>query len=143
MADERRQTLVRLAQGTLIDLLGIRLVELGDGRAVEEMDCRPDLCQPTGVLHAGAILALADSAATAAAMTVVNPEGDFDLARFPLAVQISANLVGNTNRGRVSAEAVASHRGRTTIVVETKVSDEAGKLRAITLTTLLVPQRPP
>ena len=141
MADDRLETIARLAQGTLIELLGIRVVELGDGRAVEEMEFRPDLCQLTGLLHGGAILALADTTATGAAMTVLNPEGDFDLSRFPLAIQISANLVRNTDRGKITAEAVATHRGRTTIVVETKVRDEGGRLLALTTTTLLVPQR--
>ena len=141
MADERLEAAVRLRKGTLIELLGIRAVELGDGRAVEEMEFRPDLCQLTGLLHTGAILALADTAATAAAMTVVNPQGDFDLSRFPLAIQLSANLVRNTNRGKITAEAVATHRGRTTIVVETQVRDEGGRLLALVTVTLLVPQQ--
>jgi len=141
VADDRLKALARLAQGTLVERLGIRTLELGDGRAVGEMEFRPDLCQLTGLLHAGAILALADTIATTAAMTVVNPEGDFDLSRFPLAIQISANLVRNTDGGKITAEAVATHRGRTTMVVETKVRDEGGRLLALTTTTLLVPQQ--
>jgi len=123
----------------MVETLGIRLTALGDGTATGEMAHRDDLCQVAGLFHAGAILALADSVATSAALTVVSPEGEFDLSRFPLAIQTSSNLVGNADRGNLTATAEAVHRGRTTIVVETKVRHDSGKLVATTSTTLLVP----
>ena len=138
-ADDRIAALARMTAGTMVEALGIRVTALGDGRASGEMDYREDLRQSGGLFHAGAILALADSVATSAALTVVSPEGEFDLARFPLAIQTSSNLVGNVDRGKLVATAEAVHRGQTTIVVETKVRDERGKLIATTSTTLLVP----
>jgi len=138
-ADARIAALARMTAGTMVDALGIRVTALGDGLASGEMDYREDLRQSGGLFHAGAILALADSVATSAALTVVSPEGEFDLSRFPLAIQTSSNLVGNTDRGKLVATAEAVHRGRTTIVVETKVRDGNGKLIATTSTTLLVP----
>ena len=125
----------------MVEALGIRLTAVGDGTATGELDYRKDMRQPGGLFHAGAILALADSVATSAALTVVSPEGEFDLSRFPLAIQTSSNLVGNVDRGKLVAVAEAVHRGRTTIVVETKVRDGTGKLIATTSTTLLVPSR--
>ena len=53
MADDRLEAAARLRKGTLIELLGIRLVELGDGRTVQEMEFRPDLCQLTGCCTPG------------------------------------------------------------------------------------------
>ena len=140
-ADDRIAALARMTAGTMVEALGIRVTELGDGTAAGEMDFREDLRQSGGVFHAGAILALADSIATSAAMTVVSPEGEFDMDRFPLAIQTSSNLVGNVNGDKLVATAEVVHRGRTTIVVDTKVRDGGGKLIATTSTTLLVPSR--
>ena len=140
-SDERIRDIARITAGTMVEALGIRVTALGDGVASGEMEYREDLRQSGGLFHAGAILALADSIATSAALTVVSPEGEFDLSRFPLAIQTSSNLVGNADRGKLIATAEAVHRGRTTIVVETKVRHGGGKLIATTSTTLLVPGR--
>ena len=141
MADDRLQALTRLMEGRFFDLLGIKATELGDGRAVVEMQFRPDLRQLTGLFHGGAIITLADTAATFAALTIVNPDGDSDLSRFPPSFQISANLVRNVNQGKIIAEAEVTHHGRTTIVVEAKVRDENDRLLALTSVTLLAPGR--
>lgn len=58
---------------------------------------------------------------------------------FPLTLQLSVNLIRNTNRGTLTAEARIVHRGRTTIVVEVKVRDQEGKLIASLVATQLVP----
>ena len=142
MAADRRQALARLTKDTLIDLLGIRILEAGDGRALAEMEFRADLRQPTGLLHGGALLSLADTTATFAALTVVDPEGgEFDFSRFPLAIQLSANFMANVDKGKITCEAEAVHRGRSTIVVEAKVRSESGRLLAPVTVTLLVPRR--
>jgi 1,4-dihydroxy-2-naphthoyl-CoA hydrolase len=140
-AEERIAAIARNTAGTMVEALGIRVTALGDGTASGEMEYREDLRQSGGLFHAGAILALADSIATSAAMTVVSPEGEFDQSRFPLAIQTSSNIVGNVNGGKLVAMADTVHRGRTTIVVETKVRGDDGKLIATTSTTLLVPSR--
>jgi 1,4-dihydroxy-2-naphthoyl-CoA hydrolase len=131
----------RITAGTMVEALGVRLTAIGDGSATGELDYREDLCQPTGLFHAGAILALADSVATCAAMSLVFPSGELDLARFPLAIQTNSNLVGNAAGGKLIATAETVHSGRTTIVVETKVRHDGGKLVAAISTTLLVPLR--
>ena len=140
-ANDRIAAIARMTAGTMVEALGIRVTALGDGTASGEMDYREDLRQSGGLFHAGAILALADSIATSAAMMLVSPEGEFDLSRFPLAIQTSSNPVGNSDHGKLIATAEAVHRGRTTIVVETKVRDGSGKLIATNSTTLLVPGR--
>ncbi len=112
--DDRIAAISRITAGTMVEALGIRVTALGDGSAAGEMDYRNDLKQVTGLFHAGAILALADSVATVAALTIVSPEGEFDLSRFPLAIQTGSNLVGNADGGKLTATAEAVHRGRTT-----------------------------
>jgi uncharacterized protein (TIGR00369 family) len=48
-------------------------------------------------------------------------------------------LLRNTNRGTLTAEALVVHRGRTTIVVEVKVTDAQERLIAALVATLLAP----
>ena len=43
--------------------------------------------------------------------------GDWDPRKFPLTVQLSANLIRNTSQGTLVAEALPIHKGRTMVVV--------------------------
>lgn len=126
-------------RGTMIESHGTRFLSAGEGRAVAELDFKPTLTQPTGLFHAAAIIALADETATAASMWELNPTGEFRPELFPLTLQLSANLIGNTNRGTLRAEARIIHRGRTTLVVEVQVRDEQGTLIAALVATQLAP----
>lgn len=127
------------AKGTMIASHGTRFLTAGQGRAVSELEFKPELTQLTGFFHAGAIIAFADETATAASMWETNPTGEFKPELFPLTLQISVNLIRNTNQGVLRAEAEIIHRGRTTLVVEVKVRDEQGKLIASLLVTQLAP----
>lgn len=128
----------QMARGTLLERLGVRLVSVTEGGAIAQMDHGPGLTQLTGLLHSGALVTLADSAATVACMHAVDPSGDLRPERFPLAVQLSVNLMRNVSAGRVAAEARLVHRGRTTLVAETTVRDEAGRTLALVTSTHLV-----
>lgn len=131
-------------RGTMIGAHGTRFISAGQGRAVSQLDFKPELTQLTGLFHAGAIIALADETATAAAMWETNPTGEFLPERFPLTLQLSVNLIRNTNRGTLTAEAEIVHRGRTTLVIEVKVTDDQARLIAVLVATLLAPTpRPP
>jgi uncharacterized protein (TIGR00369 family) len=126
-------------RGTMIGSHGTRFVSAGQGRALAQLDFKPDLTQLTGLFHAGAIIALADETATAAAMWETNPSGEFRPELFPLTLQMSANLLRNTDRGTLVAEAEIVHRGRTTLVVDVRVSDDRQRLIAKFVATLLAP----
>jgi uncharacterized protein (TIGR00369 family) len=126
-------------RGTMIDAHGTHFISAGQGRAVAQLDFKPALTQLTGLFHAGAIIALADETATAAAMWETNPTGELRPELFPLTLQLSVNLLRNTNRGTLTAEALVVHRGRTTIVVEVKVTDAQSRLIAALVATLLAP----
>jgi uncharacterized protein (TIGR00369 family) len=123
---------------TFIELLGIRLVEVSQERAIGEMQFMPSLQQLTGVFHAGALIALADSTATFACMYWLQEAGGDQPGAFPFTIQLSTNLLRNTRHGMVRAEAVPVHRGRSTQVVETRVSDDDGRLLLVVTTTHLV-----
>lgn len=127
------------ARGTMIGAHGTRFLSAGEGRARSELAFKPELTQLTGRFHAGAIIAFADETATAAAMWETNPTGELRPELFPLTVQLSANLVGNADRGTLTAEAAIVHRGRTTLVVQVTVRDDRGKLVALVTATQLAP----
>jgi 1,4-dihydroxy-2-naphthoyl-CoA hydrolase len=137
--EEFAQKINEWARGTMIADHGTRFLSVGEGRARTQLAFKPTLTQLTGLFHAGAIIALADETATAAAMWETNPTGEFRPELFPLTLQLSVNLIRNTNRGILTAEAEVVHRGRTTLVVDTRVVDDHGKLVAKVTATLLAP----
>ena len=126
-------------RGTMIESHGTRFIRAGKGQAVAQLDFKPELTQLTGLFHAGAIMALADEAATAAALWETSPSGELTPELFPLTLQFSVNLMRNSNRGTLTAEAEIVHRGRTTMVVDVRVLDGERRLLAKAVATLLVP----
>jgi 1,4-dihydroxy-2-naphthoyl-CoA hydrolase len=133
-----RQQFNAALQNSMLGTIGFVLQEMAAGRCVGAIDFSPALTQPQGLFHTGAILTLADSTASIAALTVTDPEGTLAPDKFPLAIQLSVNLVRNTNHGRITSESQVVHGGRTTQVVETQVTDDEGRLLAKVTTTHLV-----
>lgn len=127
------------AHGTMIENHGTHFLSAGEGKAQSQLAFKPSLTQLTGLFHAGAIIALADETATAAAMWETNPTGEFRPELFPLTLQLSVNLIRNTNKGTLTAAAEVIHRGRTTLVIEVHVTEEQEKLVAKVTATLLAP----
>lgn len=120
-------------EGTLISHLHIRLVEVSTGRAVAELPIHPGVCLRNGLVHTGAMLSLADTAATFAAMAAKG--GSFAPERFPVAIGLSSQIVGNVQEGVLRAESAVTHPGRTLVVVETRVTSDTGRLLALVTTT--------
>ena len=122
---------------TLMGHLGIRAVEVGPERAVAQLEVHPGVKTRTGHVHAGAMIALADTTATYLAVAAI--EGSyFDLARFPVAIGLSSQLVGNVQEGFIQAESKVVHGGRTLVVVETRVTSGDGRLLALVNSTHFV-----
>ena len=115
--------------GTLMGHLGMRVVEVSKERAVVEMPVHPGLTTPSGHIHAGSMVSLADTAATFAAMAV--SERALALEEMPVAVSISSQIVGNVQEGTLRAESTVAHPGRTLVVVTTRITADGGKLLAL------------
>ena len=113
--------------------LGIRSDEYTPERVVLSLEWMPSLCTAGGILHGGVIMALADSAGGACAYLNLPAE-----ATGTSTIESKTNFLGAVRKGRVTATATPLHRGGTTIVVETAVRDETGKLVAKTTQTQLV-----
>jgi len=113
--------------------LGIRSDLYTAEKVVLSMAWAPSLCTAGGLLHGGVIMALADSAGAACALLNL-PDGASGTAT----IESKTNFVGSIKGGRVAATATILHRGGTTVVVETAVRDESGKLVAKVIQTQLV-----
>ncbi len=127
--------------GNVILALGLHPLEADEHHAVMEMPYGPNVRQGTGVFATGALIQLADVAATMVCFRAMDPTRSDASTPFPLAVQVSANLLRNTDRGKAIAESRVVHKGRTMMVVESKVHDEEGRLLAIVNSTHFVGRR--
>jgi len=103
-------------------LLGIEvLAGSGPEEVRARMAWRDDLCTAGGIVHGGALMALADSAGAICAFLNL-PEG----AR-TATIESKTNFFAAVSAGQVHARAQPLHRGRTTIVVETDLRDDTGR----------------
>jgi len=114
-------------------LIGMQLTEVTPERVVGSMEVRPDLCTTGEILHGGAIMAFADTLGAVA--TFVNlPQG----AR-TTTIESKTNFLGAAPVGtRLTGECSAFHRGKTTMVWQTLVKTETGKLCAVVIQTQMV-----
>ncbi len=119
--------------GTLMGHLGMRALEVGKERAVVELPVHPGLATPSGHVHAGSMVSLADTAATFAAMAASTRVLDLD--QMPVAVSISSQIVANVQEGMLRAESTVAHPGRTLVAVTTRITADGGKLLALVNST--------
>ncbi len=124
--------------GNVIVALGLRPIAVDSERAVMEMPYGPNVRQGTGVFAAGALIQLADVAATMVCFHALDPTGERRDIPFPLSIQISTNLLRNTDPGKAIATARIAHKGRAMIVVESEVRDDRDRLLALVTSTHLV-----
>jgi 1,4-dihydroxy-2-naphthoyl-CoA hydrolase len=106
--------------------LGIRLEEATPDRVVGVLPWAARLCTSGGLLHGGAMMALADSVGALVAYLGL-PEGA-STATLTSTTQMFRPVSG----GDVRAVAVALHRGRTAVTMQTDLRDTSGKLVAQT-----------
>src|SRR5579864_2769166 len=117
----------------LAELMGIEFVEAAAGRVVGEMVVRADLCTRPAVLHGGAIMAFADT--LGAAGTVLNlPEG-----AGTTTIESKTNFLAAAPAGaKLLGEALPVHRGRRTMVWQTRLTLENGRAVALVTQTQMV-----
>jgi uncharacterized protein (TIGR00369 family) len=124
--------LAKRLSGTLADLLGIRFVEANLDRVVAELPVRDALTTIGGAVHGGTLMALADTVGAAA--TVLNlPPG-----ATTATLESKTNFLAAGRGGTVRAEATCLHRGRRTMVWQTRVTDAGGRLLSLTIQTQMV-----
>ncbi len=115
------------------DFLGIKITSLSAERVTAELVVRPELNNRFGIMHGGAIMGFADNLGGTAA-TANLPEG-----AQTTTIESKTNFFGAIPIGDVAkAECTPLHRGRTTMVWQTRITRGDGKLAAIVTQTQLV-----
>jgi uncharacterized protein (TIGR00369 family) len=103
--------------------LGVTASRFEPEVVVLHLEWKPELCTTGGLLHGGALMALADSAGAAVAFLNL-PEGAAGTAT----VSSTTNFLGAVKGGTVTATATLLHGGSSTIAVETAVTNQDGRL---------------
>ena len=120
-------------KGLLPDLLGMEFTDVTPDKVIARLAVRKDLCTVGDNLHGGAIMAFADTLGAVAAILNM-PEGSRTTT-----IESKTNFIGGAALGtRVTGESVPVHKGRTTVVCQTTLRSEAGKLVALVTQTQLV-----
>lgn len=125
-----------VCKNTLMETLNIEFVDYGDDFVVARMPVNSRVYQPDGVLHGGATAALAESVGSFAAHIFM------DLNEvFVRGIEISANHLKSVTEGYVYAKSKFIHKGRTTQLLEIRVTDDHGNLVSLCkLTTISLPK---
>jgi 1,4-dihydroxy-2-naphthoyl-CoA hydrolase len=119
-------------KGTLAELLGIRVVEASQERVVAELTIRDDLTTVGGSLHGGTLMAFADTMGAVA--TMLNLPAGAGTAT----IESKTNFFAGARAGAVRSESTPLHRGKRTMVWQTRVTDATGRLLSLTIQTQMV-----
>ena len=117
-------------------MLGLSLTELSEKLAAVNAELRlvrPELLQPTALVHGGVYASIAESLASWGTAHRVVPEGS-------VAVGLSnqTSFLRPITEGAIHATATPKHRGRTTWVWEVEISDDQGRLCVLSRVTIAV-----
>lgn len=129
----------RRIKGTFTEVLGMRLLEVGQGFVRGELPVRDILKQPYGFLHGGAIATFADSLVATGTGRFLAP------GQTMTTIEFKVNFMVPVKDGTVRGEATALHRGRRTMVWEVRITDGDDRLVALMSTAVMIldPQEPP
>ncbi len=124
-------------KGTLMETLNIEYIDVGENYLIGKMPVTPRVHQPDGVLHGGAMVALAESIGSAASYIFLNAQESYIRG-----IEIAANHVKSIREGEVFAKATIIHKGRTTQLWDIKITDaEENLISVCKLTTIALPKK--
>lgn len=124
-------------KNTLMETLHIEVIDYGDDFLVARMPVNSRVYQPDGVLHGGATAALAESVGSFASHIFIDTEQFF-----VRGIEITANHLKSIKEGFVYAKATFVHKGRTTQLLDIKITDDANNLISVCkLTTISLPKK--
>lgn len=118
---------------TAMEALGIECTEVSLDRVVMTMPVGPKTHQPAGILHGGASVLLAETAASIAS------DFNIDTRKYAaVGLEINANHLRSKSGGIVTAVATPLHKGRKTMVWDIKISGEDQKLICVSRCTVAI-----
>jgi len=125
----------QICKNTLMETLEIEFTDFGDNSITARMPVNKRVYQPDGVLHGGATVALAESVGSFAAHIFSNLQE-----YFVRGIEINANHIKSVKEGFVYAKASFVHKGKTTQLLEIRITDDNDNLISLCkLTTISLP----
>jgi 1,4-dihydroxy-2-naphthoyl-CoA hydrolase len=125
--------LIARDDGTMIEHVGIEIVEIGEDFLKARMPVDHRTVQPQGRLHGGASCVLAETVGSIAANMVI------DSSQFlAVGLEINANHIRPVKEGYVYGTARPDALGRTTQVWTIRITDEQDRLVCISRLTMAV-----
>jgi uncharacterized protein (TIGR00369 family) len=117
----------------LAKLLGVEFVAAAPEKVVARLEVREDLCTIPAVLHGGAVMAFADTLGGAA--TILNLKDG----AWTTTIESKTNFLAPAPAGTtVTGECTPVHRGKRTMVWQTRITTAEGKLVALVTQTQMV-----
>lgn len=135
MSEDETERLARVAaaQPAFADHMGLRIVSATPDCVVAELEVREEHANRNGVLHGGAIMALADNTGGTATFLNLPPGAG------TTTLESKTNFFATIKVGEVArAECTPLHRGRSTQVWQTRITRPDGKLAALVTQTQMV-----
>ena len=126
----------QVEQPPFAGLVGIKITHISPDRVTAELPVRQELTNGVGILHGGAIMTFADNLGGTATLANL-PAGSGTTTIESKTNFFAAIQVGDT----AHAECTPLHRGRTTMVWQTRITRADGKLAALVTQTQLVLQK--
>jgi 1,4-dihydroxy-2-naphthoyl-CoA hydrolase len=114
-------------------LYGLEVVDHGDGWIKGRVPVSDRVRQPAGLVHGGIYASMAESLASIATYVAVAPQG-----KVAMGLSNATSFIRPILDGTVHAEARALHRGATTWVWDVEITDDEGRLCAVTRMTIAV-----
>ena len=128
------ESMNKFGSTSLPGFLGIEITRVADGEVAARLTVQPHHLAPNGFLHAGSVIALADTAAGYACAANL-PEG----ANSFTTIELKSNHLGTARDGAIACVAKAAHLGKTTQVWDVLVTNEAnGKTIAMFRCTQMI-----
>ena len=113
--------------------LGFDIVESSQDLIKTTLSVRDDLCNGAGIMHGGAIMTLADTMGALGTMMNLPPGAG------TTTIESKTNFFAAMHSGEtISAECTPLHRGKRTMVWQTRIHTEKGKLAALITQTQIV-----
>lgn len=124
------------SKNTLMETLQIEIIDYGNDFLIARMPVNSRVFQPDGVLHGGATVALAESVGSFA--THIFLDAEHNIIR---GLEITANHLKSVRKGYIYAKATFLHKGRTTQLLDIRVTDDNDNLVSICrLSTISLPK---
>ena len=117
--------------------LGIKLISVAPERLEAELTVRDEFTNWNGMMHGGALMAYADSLGGSIS------RANLKAGQRTTTIESKTNFFAAVPKGDTArAVCMPLHRGRTTIVLETRITRGDGKLAAVVTQTQLMMMKP-